>query len=98
MTTYQILYWHDIPIQVRAMDANSRVGLPLPDRFQRAIDLAAMEVGLVESDAYTDLFHWSEPIERYGSAQSVAESVVIELIDQYPDIDPHSTASSLQND
>ena len=98
MANYQILYWYDIPIQVRATDDNGRVGLPLPDRFQTAIDRAAMEVGLTGSDAYTDLFHWSKSQERPGTAQSVAEAIVSELREKYQIIDPHKTASSIKND
>jgi len=33
MAKYKILYWHDIPSQVRATDENGRVGAQLSQRF-----------------------------------------------------------------
>ena len=54
MATYQILYWHDIPVQVRAKDVGGRAGAELPARFQEAIDQAAMAAGLIGSDEYTE--------------------------------------------
>jgi hypothetical protein len=44
------LYWHDIPVQVHAMDQGGRANIALPERFQEAIDLAAMWVGLIGSE------------------------------------------------
>ena len=41
MTTYQVLYWHDIPLQVRAKGDGGRASVPLPDRFQEAVIDAA---------------------------------------------------------
>ena len=64
MATYQILYWHDIPVQVRAKDAGGRAGAELPARFQEAIDQAAMAAGLIGSDDYTEAFRWGEQQER----------------------------------
>ena len=42
MTTYQVLYWHDIPLQVRAGGRRDRASIELPIRFQEAVDNAAM--------------------------------------------------------
>ena len=97
MATYQILYWHDIPVQVRARDVRQRASQPLSDRFQDAIDRAAVAAGLVGSDEYTDTFQWSEPEERDGSAESVAATVAAELEARYPRIDWQKTAVSLTN-
>ena len=95
MATYQILYWHDIPVQVRAIEGRQRHSLPLPERFQQAVDQAAMDAGLTDSDRYSDLFHWSEQHEQPGSPQEVAELVAAGLIDQYPSIDWRKTALDL---
>ena len=87
MAKYQILNWHDIPVQVRVRDRNGRVSKPLPNRFQVAIDRAAMRAGLIGQDAYTDGFHWSRAQERDGSAQEVSEAITAELDALYPKID-----------
>lgn len=96
MTTYQILYWHDIPIQVRAGGRRDRVSRELPPRFQAAIDSAAMAAGLTGTDAYLDGFAWSEPQEREGSSEEVVAAVVAELDRQYETIDWRSTAVTIQ--
>lgn len=94
MATYQVMYWHDIPVQVRARGAGGRTSVPLPDRFQEAIDAAAMAAGLIGSDDYTALFRWSERQEREGSAQEVAAAVAAEIDAQYPTLDWRATAAA----
>ena len=96
MASYQILYWYDIPIQVRARDEQGRFSQPLSQRFQVAIDNAAMEAGVSGSDAYTELFQWKDPQGRQGTAQEVAEAVAAELEAEYPTIDWHKTAAAVK--
>jgi hypothetical protein len=87
MAKYKILYWKGIPSQVRASDANGRVNKPLPQRFQVAIDEAAMALGLIGSDEYTNGFQWGEELEHPGTAQEAAAAVAAELEEKYPSID-----------
>ena len=96
MASYQILYWHDIPAQVRARDAGGRVSRPLPDRFQEAIDQAAMATGLFGSDEYTDAFRWGASQERDGTAEQVAAAVAAELEAQYPTLDWRATVEAIR--
>lgn len=96
MTTYQILYWHGIPVQVRAGGRRDRVSRELPPRFQAAIDSAAMAAGLTGTDAYLVGFAWSEPQEREGSPAEVAAAVATELEAQFETIDWRSTAVTVQ--
>ncbi len=96
MAQYQILYWHDIPLQVRGRDGRERANANLPPRFQEAIDAAAMLAGLTGDDAYTDGLHWSEPQERSGSPDDVAAAVSDEIDLQYPTIDWRKTAAALR--
>ena len=42
MAKYKVLYWHGIPAQVRAEDADGRASVQLPERFQMTIDEVAM--------------------------------------------------------
>lgn len=97
MASYKILYWHDIPTQVRAEDPNGRVGKQLPERFQLAIDDAAMAAKLIDSDGYSDGFHWGKQQELPGTAEEVAERVVQELSEQHPEIDWKATAEKIKN-
>lgn len=95
MAEYQILYWHDIPLQVRSGSRRDRVSQELPSRFQVAIDKAAMAADLAGTDQYLSEFHWSESLDRPGSPQEVVAAVVAELDAKYPTINWHKTVSSV---
>lgn len=95
MAEFQVLYWHDIPLQVRAGNRRNRVSFELAPRFQAAIDQAAMASGLIGTDEYLDGFRWSEIQEREGSAEEVAATVVAELDASYPQIDWQKTAKAI---
>src|SRR5690349_6122802 len=97
MATYQVLYWHDIPVQVRARGEGGRANVSLPDRFQEAIDLAAMSVGLIGSDEYTEAFHWGDQQSRDGAPSDVAAAVAAELDTQYPRIDWRATVAAIRS-
>jgi hypothetical protein len=79
MATYKILYWQEIPSQIKAEDDMDDVTVQLPDSFQERIDLMAARRGLQESDAYLAQWKWSEEEDREGSAEEVAEAVRAEL-------------------
>ncbi len=96
MTRVRVLYWHDIPVQVKAEDNDGRAGVQLSDRFQEAIDEAAMAANLVGDDDYTNGFEWREVPDREGPASEVAESVAAELESKYTQIDWRSTARRLK--
>ena len=98
MATYQIMYWHDIPIQVRARDAGGRASAQLPPRFQEAIDQAAMAAGLIGSDDYTEAFRWGDTQERDGTAKEVADAVVAELDAQHHRINWRKTVSHIRTE
>ena len=96
MASYQILYWADIPVQVKAWVGRSRCSTPLSERFTEAVDAAAMAAGLTGSDAYTEQYRWSEPQEREGSPEEVAAAVAAELEAQHPEINWRATAQALR--
>ena len=80
MTTYRILYWQEVPSQVRAEDdEGDEVSLPLSQKFQVRIDALAAARGLEGADDYLAEWHWSDEQEREGTAREVAEAVVREL-------------------
>jgi hypothetical protein len=96
MAQFQILYWHDIPLQVRSRDGRERANVSLPTRFQEAVDAAAMSSGLTGDDSYTDGLRWSDPEERPGAPAEVAAIVAAEIDQAHPNIDWRQTAAGLK--
>ena len=79
MATYQILYWQEIPSQIRAWDDAEDINLDLGPRFMALIDKTAQSKGLTGADEYLSQWHWSEEQEREGSAQEVSQALKKEL-------------------
>jgi 5-methyltetrahydrofolate--homocysteine methyltransferase len=79
-STYKILYWQEVPSQVRAEDdAGNDVSVELPSKFAQRIDSLAQKRGITGADAYTAEWKWSDEQERDGSAQDVVAAVIAEL-------------------
>ena len=100
MLKIQILYWHDIPVQVRVRKGRSRFSHPLSERFQSAVDKAAMRAGHAEGDAYTAGYHWCDKSatgEQAGTLAKIAAEVAAELEAQHPEIDWRKTAARLKH-
>jgi len=79
MTTYKILYWQEIPTQIKAEDDMGDVSLMLDDRFMQQVDILAAKRGLQGADDYLAQWKWTEEKQREGSAQEVADAVKAEL-------------------
>ena len=79
MATYTVLYWQEVPSQIKVEDDSDDVTLQMPDRFQERIDMLAAQRGLQDTDSYLAQWKWSEEEEREGSAEEVAEAVRAEL-------------------
>ena len=77
MATYTILYWQEIPSQIKAADGLDDVTLALDSRFMERIDQLAAERGLQGTDDYLAQWHWSD--EQEGTAEDVARAVKHEL-------------------
>ena len=79
MTQITVVYWRDIPAQVRVFDGRKPLSRPMPDRFQLEIDQVAMEEGLEGSDEYLDLWNWTKKQEREGEVEELLDALVAEL-------------------
>ncbi|WP_420641229.1 virulence factor [Candidatus Leptofilum sp.] len=84
MAKYQIIYWRDIPAQVKVVAGRQRVGRPLSKRFPVAIDEAAMRSGKTESTDYLAEWRNSDWQERDGEIEEIADALVDELEADYP--------------
>ena len=79
MAFYQILYWQDIPSQIKAWDDFDEIKVELSSKFILKIDKAAKEQGLTSEDDYLAQWKWSEEEERSGTPEEVAETIKKEL-------------------
>ncbi len=57
MAKLTTIYWRDIPAQVTAKAGRKSAKIQLSDRFQEAIDMAAMRAGKGSTDEYLEDWH-----------------------------------------
>jgi hypothetical protein len=79
MAFYQILYWQDIPSQIKAWDEMDEMRVELAPQFMARIDEAAQAQKLTGGDDYLAQWKWGEEQERPGTAAEVAQAVKKEL-------------------
>jgi len=79
MAYYQVLYWQDIPSQIKTWDDMDEVRFELGAAFMDRIDRSAQAQGLTSSDDYLAQWRWGEELERPGTPQEVAEALKKEL-------------------
>lgn len=83
MATYRIMYWHDLPYQVKAQDEHGVVKKQLPARFSQAINSAAIARQKHENNAYMAGWQWGKKEMVEGSALQVAQDIVASLDQAY---------------
>ena len=83
MPEVTIVYWRDIPAQVIVGKGRRGAKKPLPERFEQAIDRAAMKVGASDTDAYLAEWHKAPPYEAAGEPAEVAEAEAARLDAEY---------------
>jgi hypothetical protein len=83
MADVTIVYWRDMPAQVIVGKGRRGTKLPLPERFEQAIDRAAMKSGAAESDAYLEGFRKAAPYAVDGVDADVAAAEVARIDAEY---------------
>ena len=76
MIHYQVLYWRDIPAQVKIYTDRRPTSHALSSRFQVAIDRIAMEEGLTGTEAYLNQWQWSEKRSIEGDPSEIAVPII----------------------
>jgi len=82
-----VVTWRDIPAQVIVKRGRETARAPLSDRFQMAIDRAAMRAGKGSSDAYLADWKRSEPRPCSDDIEQEARTEAQRLESQYTDAD-----------
>ncbi|SPF76242.1 hypothetical protein ALP8811_01244 [Aliiroseovarius pelagivivens] len=83
MPDVTIVYWRDIPAQVIVGKGRRGSKAPLPERFEQAIDRAAMKVNAKDSDAYLAEWRKAEPFSVEGDPQEIATAEAARLDAEY---------------
>lgn len=82
-STLAIISWRDIPAQIIAKTGREAVKQELPPQFQVAIDRAAMEAGLFDTDGY--LSEWRRTSRPCGeNLAAEVETEVTAILARYP--------------
>jgi hypothetical protein len=83
MVDVTIVYWRDIPAQVIVGKGRRGSKRQLEERFEQAIDRAAMKVNAKDSDAYLAEWRKAAPYALEGDAGEVAEAEAKRLEAEY---------------
>ena len=80
-----VVYWRDIPAQVIVKAGRKSAKRQLSDRFQEAIDRAAMKARLRDSDAYLEHWRHADPVECGDDLEDEAAKAAERLETDYDD-------------
>ena len=82
MAKLTIVMWRDIPAQVIVKQGRNSAKRPLEERFEKAIDKAAMRAGLYGSDGY--LSEWRRDTTACGDdLEAIVETTVNQIQADY---------------
>ena len=84
MASMQIIYWRDIPTTVQIRQGRTRFTANLPERFEKAVDAAAMRDGADSTDDYLAEWRRGEPVECGDDLEAEAAAMAAKLESEYP--------------
>lgn len=85
MAQLTIVHWRDIPAQVIVRRGRDSAKVQLGQRFQEAIDRAAMRANLRDSDAYLGEWRNSAPVAVGDDLRAEADAAAAALDAAYAD-------------
>lgn len=83
MPDVTIVYWRDIPAQVIVGKGRRGAKKQLDERFEQAIDRAAMKVNAKDADAYLAEWRKAAPYTVEGDPAAVVEAEAARLETEY---------------
>ncbi len=83
MPDVTIVFWRDIPAQVIVGKGRRGAKRQLAERFEQAIDRAAMKVNAKDSDAYLAEWRKADPYQVEGDPDEIAEAEATRLEAEY---------------
>ena len=85
MAQLTIVYWRDIPAQVIVKAGRQAAKRPLAERFEKAIDRAAMKAKLRDTDSYLAEWRRADPVACGDDLETEAAAAAARLEADYPD-------------
>ena len=85
MAQLTIVFWRDIPAQVIAKAGRKSAKVQLSERFEKAIDRAAMRAKMAGSDAYLEHWRRAQPVDCGDDLESEAAATAQRLETEYDD-------------
>jgi hypothetical protein len=83
MTRYRIMYWKHIPQSFTVEGEGRTIKKQLSQKIQDKIDAYAMVEGLTSTSEYAAQYKRGDWVERDGSPEEVAETLLTELETQF---------------
>ena len=83
MPDVTVVFWRDIPAQVIVGKGRRASKVVLEERFEKAIDRAAMKVGAKDADAYLSEWRKLAVGAKDGDADEIAKSEAASLEAEY---------------
>jgi hypothetical protein len=77
--TLTVIYWRDIPAQVTAKGDGGSARAQLSERFQKAVDAAAMRAELVDMDLYLE--EWRQEARPCGDDLEAEVAAEVERLE-----------------
>ena len=83
MPDVTVVYWRDIPAQVIVGKGRRGSKRQLEERFEQAIDRAAMKVNAKDADAYLAEWRKADPYPMDGEPDAIVEAEALRIEAEY---------------
>lgn len=80
-----VVYWRDIPAQVIVRRGRETAKRQLDEKFEKAIDRAAMRAGLRDTDSYLAEWRRADPVACGEDLEAEATAAAEKLEQEYSD-------------
>ncbi len=84
MAKVKVMYWKEIPVQIKAEDEWGEVSIMLDDRFQQGVDSVSMLDGGTSSEDYMMGWQWGPPVNVLGDARDSAQEMAERFNERFP--------------
>ena len=85
MAQLTVVYWRDIPAQVIVKKGRDAAKVQLNERFEKAIDRAAMKAKLRDTDSYLNEWRRAAPVDVSDDLQAEASKAAAALETEFDD-------------